>query len=88
MFGGFTWELVVSIQIASDEKRKAFLFGIVVLIVVGLRVINIIIAILYIFFCLPLYCLPEDSPCYRWLNAGDEPDEKVIELLMQNEQTF
>jgi|LauGreDrversion4_2_1035121.scaffolds.fasta_scaffold896353_2 hypothetical protein len=88
MFGGFIWELVVSIRTLPDFHWKAKIFGIVVLVVVGLRVINIIIVILYIVFCLPLYCLPEQSPCYRWLNAGDEVDEKVVELLTENEQTF
>ena len=88
MFGGFIWELVVSIRTLPDFHLKAKIFGIVVLVVVGLRVINIIIVILYIVFCLPLYCLPEQSPCYRWLNAGDEVDEKVVELLTENEQTF
>ena len=88
MFGGFIWELVVSINTLPDLHWKTKIFEIVVLVVVGLRVINIIIAILYIVFCLPLYCLPEQSPCYRWFNAGDEVDEKVVELLTKNEQTF
>ena len=88
MFGGFIWELVVSINTLPDLHWKTKIFEIVVLVVVGLRVINIIIAILYIVFCLPLYCLPEQSPCYRWLNAGDEVDEKVVEFLTENEQTF
>ena len=88
MFGGFIWELVVSINTLPDLHWKTKIFEIVVLVVVGLRVINIIIAILYIVFFLPLYCLPEQSPCYRWLNAGDEVDEKVVEFLTENEQTF
>jgi hypothetical protein len=65
IFGGGLWEIV---EISKSELDKTANIGMSILIVLTfLRVINLVIAFMYIFFFLIISCMPECCNCKKFI---------------------
>lgn len=53
-----------------------------------IRVYNIILVFLFIFFVLPMYLMPDCCICKRWLTSVETFDKTIWQLLEQSEWVY
>jgi hypothetical protein len=69
IFAGGVWEIIVLIELKTNTET--LIIAVLLIFMTFARVFNIVVMLMYIIFCLPLHCCPEESICYKWLDSDE-----------------